>query len=138
MEKSPDFRVLAYLITAAGCLLAATSAVVPFHDAGHRLQFSVLLVGIIPYLVYAALTDVVRGWPLLIAGALVLGIDLGVRIPERFVHYDGYASGAIYYAPLLSTLVVIPVILGIGAWRQRRGAAAASARPSPPASGEQA
>ncbi|HEX9627971.1 MAG TPA: hypothetical protein VGA00_13615 [Acidiferrobacterales bacterium] len=138
MEKFPDFRALAYLFVTAGCVLTAASAVVPFYDAGYRLAFGVLLVGLIPYLAYAALSDIVRGWPLLIAGALVLGIDLGVRIPERFIHYDGYASGAVYYAPLFSTLVVIPVILGIGARRQRDRGAARRTRPAPPATGDSA
>ena len=120
MRNDPDFRRFAYLIIGLGGLLTFATAVVPFYNAGDELRVTVLVVGLMPYVVYGLFTDVVRGWPLLIAGALILGIDLGVKIPERFLHYDGYAGNAIYYAPLVSTFVVLPVILGIGARREKR------------------
>ncbi len=120
MRNDPDFRRFAYLIIGLGSLLTFATAVVPFYHAGDELRVTVLLVGLMPYIVYGLFTDVVRGWPLPIAGALILGIDLGVKIPERFLHYDGYAGNAIYYAPLVSTFVVLPVLLGIGALREKR------------------
>lgn len=120
MRNDPDFRRFAYLIIGLGVLLTFATAVVPFYTAGDELRVTVLAVGLMPYIVYGLFTDVVRGWPLLIAGALILGIDLGVKIPERFLHYDGYAGNAIYYAPLVSTFVVLPVLLGIGARREKR------------------
>ncbi len=120
MRKDPDFRRFAYLIIALGSLLTFAAAVAPFYDGSYELRMAVLAVGLMPYVVYGLFTDVVRGWPLLIAGMLVFGIDLGVKIPERFVHFDGYAGNAIYYAPLLSTFVILPIILGIGARREKR------------------
>lgn len=120
MRQEPDFRCFAYLIIALGCALTFAAAVAPFYNGSYELRMAVLAVGLMPYIVYGLLTDVVRGWPLLIAGMLVFGIDLGVTIPERFVHYDGYAGNAIYYAPLLSTFVILPLILGIGARLEKR------------------
>jgi hypothetical protein len=120
MRQDPDFRCFAYLIIALGSVLSFAAAVAPFYDGSYELRVAVLAVGLMPYVVYGLLTDVVRGWPLLIAGTLIFGIDLGVKIPERFVHFDGYAGNAIYYAPLLSTFVIIPLILGIGARREKR------------------
>ena len=120
MRKDPDFRRFAYLIIVLGSLLTFAAAVVPFYNSSYELQMTVLVVGLMPYVVYGLLSDVVRGWPLLIAGTLVFGIDLGVKIPERFLHFDGYAGNAIYYAPLLSTFVILPLILGIGARLEKR------------------
>jgi len=119
MRTEPDFRCFAYLIIALGSLLTFTTAVVPFYSGSYELLMTVLAGGLMPYIVYGLFTDVVRGWPLLIAGMLIFGIDLGVKIPERFVHFDGYAGNAIYYAPLISTFVILPVILGIGARREK-------------------
>ncbi len=119
MRKDFDFRPFAYLIITLGVMLAFAAAVVPHYDAGYTLLLSVLIIGLLPYIVYGLFTDIVRGWPLLIAGALLIGVDVGVKIPERFLHYNEYASGAIYYAPLVSTLVII-VILAIGARREKR------------------
>jgi len=129
MRKDPDFRCFAYLIIALGSLLTFTAAVVPFYNGSYELHMTVLAVGLLPYIVYGMLSDVVRGWPLLIAGTLVFGIDLGVKIPERFLHFDGYAGNAIYYAPLLSTFVILPLILGIGARLEKRWC---GERPEPP------
>lgn len=119
MRADRDFRPFGYFIIALGGLLNFASAVVPFYGAGYRLFASVLFIGLMPYIVYGFFTDVVRGWPLLVAGALIFGIDIGVKIPERFLHYDGYTGGGVYDASLISTAVAL-VILGIGARRERR------------------
>lgn len=131
MKNDLDFRPIAYLIVLAGCLLSVAAALVPFYHTGYQLNAGVLLVGILPYLVYGSLSATVRGWPLLIAGALVFGLDAGVKIPERFLHYDGYSSGLVYSVPLLSTFVVLPAILGIGRLLSARSDTPASATRSP-------
>ncbi len=119
MLRQPDFRPFAFAVIALGAILDFAAAVVPYYEAGYFLDMKALLLGLTPYLVYGLFTDVVRGWALLIAGTLLFGIDLGVKIPERFVHYDGYASGVVYWAPLVATLIVV-VILAIGARKERR------------------
>lgn len=118
MRPDHDFRPFGYFIIFLGGLLNFASAIVPFYGAGYRLFASVLFIGLTPYIVYGFFTDVVRGWSLLVAGALIFGIDIGVKVPERFLHYDGYTGGAIYYAPLVSTLLIV-VILWSGARRER-------------------
>lgn len=119
MRKDPDFRRLAYLLITLGVMLSFAGAFVPHFATGHKLHLGVLFAGLLPYVVYGIFSDVVRGWSLLVTGVLLLGIDLGVKIPERFLHYDGYASGRIYYASLIVTLAVI-VVLGIAARREGR------------------
>lgn len=119
MEKNIDFRPFAFFVIALGVILAFAAAVVPHYDAGYTLLLSVLLTGLLPYLVYGLFTDIVRGWTLLIVGALLFGVDIGVKIPERFLHYNGYTDNTIYYTPLVSTLIMI-VILAIGARRENR------------------
>ena len=119
MHQDFDFRPFAYLIIALGMMLSFAAAVVPHFDTGYTLLLTVLLVSLLPYIVYGLFTDIVRGWPLLIAGALLFGVDIGVKIPERFLHYHEYTDSAIYYAPLVSTLIII-VILAIGARQEHR------------------
>lgn len=137
MSEQRDFRPFAYLVVTAGVILAFATAVVPHYTAGHRLLFDVLLIGLLPYLVYGASVTVVRGWPLPVAGALVLGIDAAVKIPERFLRDEVLATSAVYYAPLVSTFVVLPIVFGLSALiAKRRGAPtgepiAAETNPSP-------
>lgn len=119
MRKDPDFRLFAYLVIALGAMLSFVAAVVPHYHTGYTLLLGVALAGLLPYVVYGLFSDLVRGWWLLITGALIFGVDLGVKIPERFLHYDGYASGVIYYASFISTLAAI-VLLGIGARMEKR------------------
>lgn len=120
MREEPDFRPAAYALIAAGCGLAFVAAVVPHYSAGYLLRLDVLLIGLLPYLVYACFTELVRGWPLLAAGALVLLGDLAVKIPERFLRYDGYQSGLVYGWPLAAGLVGLPLVLGAAVWIRRR------------------
>ena len=119
MCKDPDFRLFAYLVITLGVMLSFAAAVVPHYDTGYILLLGVASAGLLPYVVYGFFSDLVRGWWLLITGAFIFGADLGVKIPERFLHYDGYASGVIYYAPFISTLAAI-VLLGIGARKEKR------------------
>lgn len=120
MQQDIDFRRFAYAIIMLGCVLAFATAVTPFYGAGYSLRVDILLIGLLPYVVYGLCTDVVRGWALLIAGALLLGIDLGVEIPWRFLHHDGDTESILYYASLIMSFVVLPVILGLGARREKR------------------
>jgi hypothetical protein len=113
-----------YLVITLGAILSLACAAVPHFTAGFTLHLGVLFAGLLPYLVYGVFINLVHGVPLLTAGALLLGIDLVVKIPERFLDYDGYASGLIFFAPILTTLVLMAV-LGILArrdnlWRGRR------------------
>jgi hypothetical protein len=119
MRMDPDFRLFAYLVITLGVMLSFAAAVVPHYDTGYILLLGVASAGLLPYVVYGFFSDLVRGWRLLITGALIFGVDLGVKIPERFLHYDGYASGVIYYAPFISTLAAI-VLLGTGARKEKR------------------
>ncbi len=111
-----DFRPFAYIIIILGCLLSFAAAVVPFFNTGYHLYASVLFAGLLPYFLYASFTDVVRGWALLIAGVLILAIHVVVTVPERYLHYDGYTDGVIFYAPLAATVLAL-VVLVIGARR---------------------
>jgi hypothetical protein len=119
MHQNLDLRWFGWLIIASGAALSFAAAAVPHFATGYRLHLGVLFAGLLPYVVYASFSDVVRGWALLATGALLLGIDLGVKIPERFLHYDAYASGRIYIASIVMTLVAV-VALGIAARRENR------------------
>lgn len=119
----PDFRCFAYFFIALGTALSFVTAMVPFFTSGYVLRPGVLLAGLLPYVVYGSLSNLVRGWPLLIVGIFLLIVDLLIKIPERFLRYDGYADGLIYYWPLTATLAV-SVVLGFAAKKIRTKPAA--------------
>ena len=120
MQQGSDFRRFAYVVIILGGVLSFATAVTPFYGAGYTLRLDVLLIGMLPYVVYGLFTDVVHGWALLTAGALLFGVDLGVKIPWRFLHHDGDTGNVLYYASLVLSFVVLPVILGLGARREKR------------------
>ncbi len=120
MRQDTDFRRFAYFVILLGVVLSFATAVTPFYGAGYTLRIDLLLIGLLPYVVYGLFTDVVRGWALLIAGALLLGVDLGVNIRWRFLHHDGDSESILYFASLIMSFVMLPVILGIGARREER------------------
>ena len=106
MQVPFTLRVLVYLVAAFGCALGFAAAVVP-HYGHHKLWFSVLLVGVLPYLVYVIATEIVPSRPLILAGLLVLAVDVMVKLVERFFGFDQYQSGAIYYVPIIATLLLL-------------------------------
>ena len=94
--------------------MAGLAAVIPHFGAGHRLAFDVFVVGILPYVVYGALTEVLRGWSLLLPGALIVPLHAWLTVNERYLAYDEYKSGAIYTVPILLTVIVLPLAILAG------------------------
>ena len=114
MPTDYDLRPLAYVLIVIGCLLAAITAVVPNYNAGYKLMFSVFMAGIVPYYVYGCLTGLLRGWALLIPGAVVVVVHVWLTVSLRFLGFDGYTNGMIYYGPALLTLVILPSGIAAG------------------------
>lgn len=107
MRELSGIRLLIYSIVAFGCVLAFAAAIVPHYHAGHKLAFSVLCAGALPYLLYGLLTEVYPSRVLIIGGLLVLSVDAVVKLIERFVSYDQYASGVIFYMPIVASCIIL-------------------------------
>lgn len=106
MNMNPTLRTVLYIVVAFGCALAMATAVIP-HYEHHALWFSVLLIGVMPYLIYLVLTEIHPSTALILGGLAVLGIDAIVKFFQRFVAFDQYASGAIYYIPIVASIVIL-------------------------------
>ena len=100
MDAQSPLRPLGYLLLAAGGLLAFVSALVPHFDAGHRLMVSVLLTGLLPYLVFGLALPYLRGWALALPALLMVAIHAWLVLWQRFVAYQEYSDGMIYFVPL--------------------------------------
>jgi hypothetical protein len=75
-ERTQSIRLFAFGIVAAGCGLALLGSVRPHYATGYHLHAGILIAGLVPYVLYAALTEFIRS-PLLIAiGGAVLLIHL--------------------------------------------------------------
>lgn len=109
-------RPLSYLLLTAGCLLAFLAAVVPHFDAGHRLMVGVLLTGLLPYLVFALALPYLRARTLALTALLMVGAHAWLVVTQRFVAYQGYGNGMIYYVPLAMALAATALLV----WALRR------------------
>jgi uncharacterized membrane protein YGL010W len=105
-----------YLFILAGALLAAVSSFVPYFDAGFHLMTSVLIAGLIPYIVYSVAVVLMRGALTTLAGAAMVAVHAWLVVSERFAREVDYSDGMIYYVPILMAIVVLP--LAIAALRQ--------------------
>ena len=106
MDMNPALRTVIYIVVALGCALAMATAVVP-HYQHHKLLFSVLLIGVMPYLIYLVLTEIHPSTALTLGGLAILGLDAMVKLFQRFVAFDQYANGAIYYIPIAASIVIV-------------------------------
>ena len=116
MDTQSILRPLTYLLLVGGCLLAFISALVPHFDAGHRLMVSVLLTGLLPYLVFGLALPYLRGWALLLSALLLVAVHAWLVLWQRFVAYQEYSDGMIYYVPLGLTLAATALL----AWALHR------------------
>jgi hypothetical protein len=110
MNMNPTVRTVIYIVVAFGCALTMAAAVIP-HYEHHALWFSVLLIGVMPYLTFLVLTEIQPSAALTLGGLAVLGLDAIVKFFQRFVSFDQYASGAIYYTPIAASIVILIIAL---------------------------
>jgi len=114
MTAIRDYRSLAYLIILLGSVAAALAAVVPFYTVGYQVDALALAAVLTPFMVYGMFSQSLRdGW-LLASGLILLGATLAVVIIERFVQYDGYRDATVYWVPLLTVTIVLPIAYVFG------------------------
>ena len=110
MNTQSIAQPLTVLLLILGCLIAFVSAMVPHFDAGYRLMVSVLLTGLLPYLVYAMTLPYLRGWLLAVPALLIVAVHAWAVASERFIDYRGYGDGTIYYVPIVLALLTLPLL----------------------------
>jgi len=111
MNRQSLLRPLSYLLLAGGCLLAFIAALVPHYDAGHRLMVSVLLTGLLPYLVLGLALPYLRGWALALPALVGVATHAWLVLTQRFLDYQGYSDGMIYYVPLALAAAATGVLI---------------------------
>ena len=120
MDTDVDMRPVAYAIIGLGCLMSFATAVVPHFSAGHKLLVSVLILGITPYVVYGALTEILTGWSLVAPGVLILAVDAATRLPERWFAVEDFPSTAVYLAPIWLIFLILPIGVFMGRWLEKK------------------
>lgn len=118
MTTPRDPRPAAYLIVLLGLGEAAAASLVPFYNAGYVLEPGVLLAVLMPFLFYGLFIESLRGPWLLGSGLVLLAANLMLVASERYLHYNGYADGRIYWWPTLAATIV----LAIAYWQGRHRA----------------
>ena len=83
--------------------------------------------GILPYVVYGALTEVLRGWPLVFPGILIVPAHAWLTVSKRYLTFDEYPSRAIYVVPIVLTVIVLPLGILAGHLLDKRQLARAPA-----------
>jgi hypothetical protein len=117
MVSQKHCTVFCYWLIALGVALTFVSAVVPFFTAGYQLLFSVLLVGLTPYIIYGCSLSFLRQNFAMIVGIVLLLVHLLLVIAERFIDTADYSDGMIYYLPLMLSLVLAVILyLALRKW----------------------
>lgn len=110
MQKQSNQRMFAFTLIAIGVTVSIVAAVVPHYTTGYRLMFSVLLIGLLPYLAYGLAVPFLRGWLLALPGVILVVLHTAVVVRERFLDNADYSGGMIYFIPLALTLGMLPLI----------------------------
>ncbi len=100
-----------YLLLMIGLLLSFISAFVPFFEAGYKLMISVLIAGMLPYLVYGIAVPLSRSMMTTIIGLIIVIAHTLLVFNERFIGKADYSDGMIYYAPIIIAVTVLPLVI---------------------------
>lgn len=114
MTATRDTRPAAYLIIAAGCLAAFAAALVPFYNAGYKVDALALAAVLTPFVAYGMFSETLRGPWLLASGLVLLAVCLAVVGDERYLHYDGYHDAFVYWVPSLAAAIVLAIACAFG------------------------
>jgi len=114
MTPSRDPRPAACLIILLGLGLAAAASLVPFYHVAYLLEPGILLAVLMPFLLYGLFIESLRGPWLLATGLLLFAANLVLVAFERYLRYDGYTDGLIYWVPTLAAVVVLPLAYLLG------------------------
>ncbi|MGD8642111.1 MAG: hypothetical protein PVG89_15850 [Gammaproteobacteria bacterium] len=110
MENTAHTNVFSVGIIIAGLVISAASAIVPEYTH-YKMMFSVLSAGVLPYVIYAFAAAYLKPALSIGVGFIILAIHAGLVVNERFTENIDYSSGAIYYAPVVITLLLIPLLV---------------------------
>ncbi len=98
-------KTLVYVVGIAGCALAFATAVVP-HYGHHALAFSVLIVGILPYVTFLVLGEIGMHRSAMLTSFAVLYVDAMVKFILRFIAGGSYDDLTVYVVPVMATLAI--------------------------------
>lgn len=105
---------IAVVIVLLGAAAAFAAAVVPFFHVGYVVDALALAAVLAPFVLYAMFITSLRGPWLVAAGLVLLGVTLAVVVDARFIGYDGYRDGVIYWLPLLTGVIILTAALLFG------------------------
>ncbi|MGF1546104.1 MAG: hypothetical protein ACFCUG_02110 [Thiotrichales bacterium] len=108
-----------YTIIAIGAALVLVSALVTHFTAGYRLDVGVLAVGLTPYAMVAIASVVVSGWKLLLP-ALMLLVDILMRLNGVVFSDTAYASNSLFSVPILLGCVILPLAFFVAGYLEPR------------------
>lgn len=108
-------RPMAYGLIGAGCLLALATALAPQLTGAYHLEAGYLICGLIPYIVYGSLTELLGACTLLVSGTALLVADGVARFGFAITAagQGGEVGPAIWLCTLL-VLLVLPAGAGVG------------------------
>lgn len=105
---------LAALIALLGIVLAFVAGVVPLYHVGYIVDGVALAAVASPFVLYVMFITSLRGPWLVGAGLVLLAVTLAVVVDARYLSFDGYRDGAVYWVPLATATIVLAAALGFG------------------------
>lgn len=107
-------KQLAYLFVTAGCILALITALAPLPTGSFKLSGTYLLLGVLPYIVYGAFTELLKGFTLISAGVVLLAADVLGRFAAQITHVAHASALPALSLCLLLIFIALPAGAALG------------------------
>jgi hypothetical protein len=105
---------IAALVIVLGCLAAFAAALVPVYPGIYEVNALALAALLTPFAIYGTFFTRLRGPWLVVTGLILLTVTLPTVLDERYLHYDGYRDGTLYWLPLSTAAVLMLVAYVFG------------------------
>ena len=105
------YKVFGNVLVVIGCALAFVSSFTPQLALGYYLEFGVLLVGLLPYLIYSIAVALYQSMLTIIYGIALVAVHAWLVINVNFIVDTANNDNLLYYGPIILTVALIPLFI---------------------------
>ena len=105
------YKLAGYGLVVIGCALTFVSAFTPQLALGYYLQFGVVLIGLLPYVIYSIAVTLYDSMLTIAYGLGLIAVHIWMVMNVRFIEGGTYTDALLYYGPIILSVALIPLFI---------------------------
>ena len=105
------YKLVGYGLVVLGCALTFVSAFTPQLALGYYLQFGVVLIGLLPYVIYSIAVTLYESMLTIAYGLGLIGVHTWMVMNVRFIDEGAYSDALLYYGPVILSVALLTLFI---------------------------